>query len=43
MTTGVPSRSCDFSTDNAPADTRRQPADAAVPMEDGALVPWIAS
>src|SRR5690242_8353308 len=28
---------------SAVAETRRQPADAAVPSDDGALVPWMAS
>ncbi len=43
MTTGVPRRRKRLSVPSAAAETRRQPADAAVPIEAGLLVPWIAS
>ena len=39
---GVPGRTARLSTVRAEADTRRQPAEAAVPREDGSFVPWIA-
>ena len=38
-----PGRSARFKTQSAAAETRRQPADAGVPIDAGALVPWIAS
>src|SRR6185312_11223139 len=43
ITTGVPSLTSPRRRDSALGDTRRQPADAAWPIEFGAFVPWIAS
>src|SRR5438445_9503199 len=43
MTTGVPRRRKRLRVPSAAAETRRHPAGAAVPIEDGLFVPWIAS
>jgi hypothetical protein len=43
ITTGVPRRMYCRRIASARADTRRQPAEAAVPIDAGSFVPWIAS
>src|SRR5687767_7947599 len=41
--TGVPYRSSGISRSSVASDTRTQPALALRPIDDGLLVPWIAS